>query len=418
MILEIRLSNFFSIRDEIILDLRAGNIQTKQAKSLKENVFTWKKEQILKTLAIYGANASGKSNIIKAIRFCCRLIFESHLSNENTIFNFKPFKLDEHQNKDSHFFIRFISNNIEYEYSFSLNQKSITKESLFYYPNKRRAKIFTRDENKGESKREKYTFSNLIKRPFDVAENTSQKTLYISRASQMDKTIAKEIFTFFNEKFLLGYVDINVDLFKNNKEKILEILKIADSDIIDIQLQKKEIDSLNLKLSIDSKSEKASHVLEKSKNEILEIKTYHQSAPNIAFDLETEESEGTKKIFHIILRLIDIFENNKILLIDEIETHLHIDIINFIISMFHKSTSSQLIFSTHQTNLLDLKNLRKDQIYFVQKTNEGISDLYSLYDFKDFRENMDAEKGYLQGRFDAVPFIDYNLLEDNFKQNE
>ncbi len=416
MILEIRLSNFFSIRDEIILDLRAGNISKKNQEFLKKNIFNGKKEKVLKTVAIYGANASGKSNIIKSIHFCCSMIFSSHSHNENTIFNFQTFKFYGYKNKDSNFFIRFISNDIEYEYSFSLNRKFITKESLFYYPNKRRAKIFTREEKNGLTKREIYKFSKAIKRPFDVAENTSKKTLYISRASQMDKNIPKEIFNFFHNKFLLGYLNLNINykkhLIETYKELFLKILKIVDSDIIDIKYQKKKIDSVTFTFKKQKNTETNSS---KEKVELLEIKTYHKFNPEIAFDLETEESEGTKKLFLIILNLIDIVENNKILIIDEIETHLHIDIINFIIKFFHESNASQLIYSTHQTSLLDLKKLRKDQIYFVEKNEEGNSDLYSLYDFSDFKENMDAEKAYLEGRFDAVPFIDYDLF--NSKKN-
>jgi AAA15 family ATPase/GTPase len=107
-----------------------------------------------------------------------------------------------------------------------------------------------------------------------------------------------------------------------------------------------------------------------------------------------------------MLNIIDIIKNDKILLIDEIETSLHTSIIEFIIQLFNKSEKSQLIYTTHNTKLLDLKKTRKDQIYFVNKSQSGVTELYSLFDFKDFRENMDAEKAYLQGRFDAIPFID------------
>ena len=103
---------------------------------------------------------------------------------------------------------------------------------------------------------------------------------------------------------------------------------------------------------------------------------------------------------------IFIVKNNKILLIDEIETSLHTKLVEYIIGLFHKSESAQLIYTTHNTYLLNTCKLRKDQIYFVNKRNDGSSDLYSLYDYKDFRENMNLEKAYLQGRFDAIPYID------------
>jgi AAA15 family ATPase/GTPase len=98
-----------------------------------------------------------------------------------------------------------------------------------------------------------------------------------------------------------------------------------------------------------------------------------------------------------------------VIIIDELESSLHNDIVEFIVALFHASKSAQLIFSTHNTNLIDLKKLRKDQIFFVNKKKDASTEIYSLFDYKDFRDTMDAEKGYLQGRFDAIPYIDTSL---------
>lgn len=123
----------------------------------------------------------------------------------------------------------------------------------------------------------------------------------------------------------------------------------------------------------------------------------------------TEESDGTKKLFFMLLTILDILRNNKTLLVDEIEDSLHPKIVDYIIKLFNASDSAQLIFSTHNTNLLDLNKFRKDQIWFVNKTIDGYSDLYSLYDYSDFRDTMDLEKAYLQGRFDSIPIIDDSI---------
>ena len=398
MVLEIKLSNFFSINEEVVLDLRAGKINTKRAKDLATNVISRHKEKVLKSTAIYGANASGKSSIMKAINFCCRMVFESHQHNENTVYNFKPFKFNSPQ-KPSTFFIRFVDNNIEYEYFFSLMENSILKESLFYYPNGRRARVFERDEEKDGGKRDKYVFSSAISRPLDVAQNTSDKTLYVSRASQMDKTIAKRVFNFFYNKIVLGYWQYKNDsleeLLTTGKSFLLNSLQIADSDIVDIKYEKEAIFS-----NFFTKDVMVRH------GDKINIKTYHKSGTGLPFDFDSEESEGTKRLFFILLAMWDVIKNDKFMLIDELETSLHTSIVEFIINLFHSSKGSQLVFSTHDTNLLDLNKMRRDQIYFVNKNDKGASDLYSLYDFKDFRENMDAEKGYLKGRFDAIPFID------------
>ena len=116
--------------------------------------------------------------------------------------------------------------------------------------------------------------------------------------------------------------------------------------------------------------------------------------------------ERLLKLFFMMLTILDVVRNNKILLIDEIEDSLHPKIVEYIIDIFHASKESQLIFSTHNTNLLDLNRFRKDQIWFVNKKENGVSDLYSLYDYSDFRETMNLEKAYLQGRFDSIPIVD------------
>ncbi len=407
MVLEIRMSNFYSIKEEIILDLRAANINTKKTKRLNNNIFEYNKTKVLKTAAIYGANASGKTNIIKTIRFCNAMILESHLHNENSIFNFRPFKFQGYTEKPSTYFIRFVSNGIEYEYSFSLTQTEIVKESLYFYPQGRIKKIFVRDESKGKTKKEKYSFGSVIRRPMDVAENTSNKTLYISRASQMDRDIAKEIFNYFNSTFILGYFyNRHIEsLFNQHKEILLQALKIADSDIVDIKLRKIKSKMPNFAITLSPEN------VDVKKNqgvdyERLRVITYHHSSPNVPFDFDSEESAGTKKLFFIMLTVIDIIKNNKVLLIDEIGESLHTSIVEYILNLFHKSKKAQLIFTTHNTKLLDLNKLRKDQIFFTNKNQKGATELYSLYDFSDFRDNMDAEKAYLQGRFDAIPFID------------
>lgn len=416
MVLEIRLSNFFSINDEVVLDMRAANIQTKKAKELEGNTFVCNGERLLKTAAIYGANASGKSNIIKAIRACVQMIFESHNYNGNTVFAFTPFKFGD-ANKPSRFLIRFLMDGIEYEYAFSMTKYQIITESLYYYPRGRRSLVFARDERKGPDKKDIYEFRSAISRPMDVAANTSEKTLFVSRASQMDRKIAKDVFQYFNTRFILNYYGYNAysveTLLNQNKELFLKVLRIADSDIVEIQTQR-ELKPLTM-ATYDWQNNQII-----SKDEIqkmqLKITTFHRNNPEVPFDFYTEESQGTQALFGMMLTILNIVKENKILLIDEIDTSLHNKLVEYIIGLFHQSDSAQLIYTTHNTYLLDTDKLRKDQVYFVNKRKDGSSELYSLFDFKDFRENMDLEKAYMQGRFDAIPYIDDS--NDNLKELE
>ena len=405
MVLEIRISNFFSIKDEVVLDFRAANIKSANAKALNNNLFESEKAGLLKTIIIYGANASGKSNIIKAIRFCNAMIFESHNHNENTVYNFLPFKFDGFTNKPSTYYIRFALKGIEYEYSFSLTRNKIITETLHYYPKGRIKEIFTRDERRGKAKKSKYTFTDVIKRPMDVAENTSDKTLYISRASQMDRDLAKDIFNFFHRKFILNYMGFGVAAIENisnkNKKQLIEALKIADSDIEDVRIKVLKKSGKNIHADLSNMTLKVEDIVQ----DHLQIKTYHKNNPDVAFDFLTEESKGTINLFFIMLTLLDVIRNNKVLIIDEIEDSLHPQLIEYIFNLFRAGDKAQLLCTTHNTKFLNLKRFRKDQLYFANKKQDGSTDLYSLYDYSDFRDTMDLEKAYLQGRFDAVPII-------------
>ena len=379
MVLEIRLSNMFSFRDEVTLDLQAAKIQTKKARELEGNLFSVDGEQMLKSVALFGANASGKSNVIKAIRACVNMVRSSHNYNVDTRFAISPFKFEDYANKPSSFYIRFLLNGVEYEYSFSFMHDEIITETLYYYPNGRKSLVFSRDESRGTVKKDIYEFKTVIKRPFDVADNTSKKTLYISRASQMDREIAQKIFLFFCNDIVLDYQVANIDsldnLFKERKDQMLEVLRTADSDIIDFKIQNNA------------------------------ITTFHRTNPSVAFDFETEESEGTKTLFRMMVRMIGIIHEGKMLLVDEIDNSLHTQLVEFVIGMFNHSDHAQLIYTTHNTHLLNTDFQRRDQVYFVNKREDGSSDLYSLFDFKDFRDTLDMEKAYLQGRFDAIPTI-------------
>lgn len=409
MILKIEFENFFSIRDRIRIDFRAANINTALARELKHNVIDWNGVPVLKSVGLFGPNASGKSNILKAINFCCRMILDSHLNNEGAIFNFEPFKFGGWQEKPSRFLIDFVCDDVEYEYSFELTKTKILSESLFYYPLGRRAKVFVRNVDG------KYSFgSGVISKPGDVALNTSDKNLFLSRASSMNREIAQKLYRYFMSQFLLGLANVNdvvvLDGFNTYKKVILKALEVCDIDITDIEVRKEQIPAPTAVLGHGDISFRLV--------DVLKFKTFHRDNRDVMFDLDLEESNGTRKLFQILIRLLDVVKNRKGIMLDEFDMGLHTRLADFILDLIHASEGSQLLFSSHNTNLIDVKRLRRDQIVFVNKSEGGATEVYSLYDFKDFRENMDAEKGYIQGRFDAVPYVDSSvesikqLLED------
>ena len=382
MVLRIELSNFCSIRDLLSIDFRAANIHTRLAGELRDNVMEWSGMNVLKTIGLFGPNASGKSNIIKAIRFCWSLILHSIDSNVGTVFDFAPFKFNGYDNQPSSFLINFVIDGIEYEYSFTLTRTAILDEALYYYPKGRRARVFTRHGIQPP----KYTFGEgLITRPLDVVTNTSDKNLFLTRASSMNREIAQRVYRYFLDDLLPGIqtsdVQSNTDNFNAYKPLILRALSICDTDIVDIKINKAN-----------------GHFV-----------TYHKENPSLPFDLLTEESDGTIKLFRILLNLLDVVKHGKTLLLDEFDSSLHIRLADFIIDLVHASKASQLLFTSHSTNLIDIHRFRKDQIAFVNKRSNASTEVYSLFDYKDFRDNMDAEKAYIQGRFDAVPYVESSV---------
>jgi AAA15 family ATPase/GTPase len=219
----------------------------------------------------------------------------------------------------------------------------------------------------------------------------------------MNREIAQKLYRYFMNQFLLGLVNVNemmvLDSFNTYKKVILKALEICDTDITDIEARKEQIYAPAAVLG----------QVEVKLVDVLKFKTFHRNQKDVMFDMDMEESDGTRKLFQILIRLLDVVKNKKSIMMDEFDMGLHTRLADFILDLIHASESSQLLFTSHNTNLIDVKRLRRDQIVFVNKSEQGATEVYSLYDFKDFRENMDAEKGYIQGRFDAVPYVDSSV---------
>lgn len=411
MIKEIRVSNMYSIRDEAVLDMTSGGSRSKNATMLGSNVFSCNGCDLLKSVVIYGANASGKSNLIKAVRFCCMVVLNSHNYNENAVFSYRPFKFGGYDGRPSSFCIKFIYGGMEYEYSFSFTREAILHEALYHYPNGRRVRVFVRDESRGPEKKDIYRFSGAIRRPMDVAINTSGKTLFVSRASQMDRDIAKDVFRFFSTSLKFSPIMMNGDvegLFNAYKPQILGALQIADCDIVDVRMRRERRHSKQIVLT---ENPGGTIPVREVDEEFLRFTTFHRADPGVPFDMDNEESRGTRQLFMNMIQIIDILKNNSTLFWDEIDSSLHSRIVAYLFRLFNSGNGAQLVSTAHDTNLLGDRRMRKDQIYFMNKGRDGASDLYSLFDYKDFRDTMDAEKAYLQGRFDAVPYINDSEAE-------
>ena len=405
MILEFSVTNFLSFKNKVTFSMMANS-----NKGLDDNYVLIDSRKVLKTAAIYGANASGKSNLFRILTLVIFMLKSSNNMDINAKLPIIPFKLDDEDNKTpSTFEIRFITDNIRYVYGFIADETQIYDEYLYYYPNGREAKIFDRTNGN------EYSFSQSVERMLsEVASKTTANKFFLATATNWNYEKTKPAYDFLTTK-----VDVctNVEKLKsiafemyeegknNLKQFALEFLKKADINIEDYQISKVDIPQEFLANIPDFIFKTL-----KEKSKIYQVMFKHKgSSKFLSID---EESLGTQIIFTLIPFFAEALNSKKILIMDELDRSMHSFLVEYIVEIFNNheinKNGSQLIFNTHDTNLLDLNILRRDQIWFTEKDNDtGISDLYSISDFS-VRKQENVGKGYMLGRYGAVPFIKNN----------
>lgn len=424
MLLEFTVRNFLSIKDEITLSMIASKDD-----SLINNTFIYEneksKKRALKAAVLYGANASGKSNILKAMKFVSNFINKSHEMQQGMSIPRIPFKLDTEFSKEpSEFKIVFVTEGIKYTYMFSVIENEVIDEYLYYYPNGRQSTIFERNTDN-------YKFTIDIERQTELKNKFhSPNKLFLSTESLWEyekaklpfKWLSKNLNVFIDHEHLEAYTGGKMIENKIIENKIIEYMHYADMDIedVDVKILKKEdiVNSDMFKVLSENSKIKISKLLDKDIGGILDIKTIHKgidkngNTVNVPFDLE-DESEGTQKYFGILGTFFETLENGSTLIIDELDIRLHTLLVLKLVQLFLNpeinKKNAQLIFTTHDTNLLDSDMLRRDQIWFVEKKQDKSTDLYSLYDFGGVRKSDKIEKGYLQGKYGAIPYFKGDL---------
>jgi len=411
MLIEFSAENFRSIKEKVTLSLVAS-----PDKSLDNNLIkkTLKKDDLLRSAVIYGANASGKTNVILAINFLRALVINSHTHQKGMGIKFTPFKLDKKcLTKPTKFEIIFIKDKTKYNYNVSFNHERIIDEELYYYPNDRKALIFERKNTKS------YIFKIDTKDQKFISKRTLDNVLYLSKATQENYKKTSAAFDWLKNdlQFVGPYQpglseEFTINLLNENKELkklILKSLLEADVGIDNISASVKKIEKIPENIPSELLS-----LIKSSNNTFFKetkIKTFHK---DIEFDFYREESEGTKRMFSLMGHWIDALKNGRVLVLDELDTKLHHLLNVFLIKLFNDPTQNkgngQLIFTTHNTNLLDQDLFRRDQIWFTEKNNKiGSTDLYSLIEYSP-RKDKDIERGYLAGRYGALPFIGENKI--------
>ncbi|MCK5581469.1 MAG: ATP-binding protein, partial [Candidatus Omnitrophica bacterium] len=384
-----------------------------------------KKNNLLRSAVLYGANASGKSNVLKAFANLKYLIITSNQNIPGQNIRFLPFKLDEKcLSKPSKFNINFVQGGIRYNYKVSFTSEKVIDESLYYYPKGAEATIFERNDTID------YKFTIDKSKQKGMSERTLENVFYLSNSAQQNYDKTLEPF-----KWFLKFLDVigptekldkyaTVKLMEKDeklKNIVLKGLVVADLGISNLNASIKEIspdDFSNLpediRTFIDSSHNKIDNVNQIDSVNLIDLKFFHNGFDEkhnkigVQFDIE-EESDGTQKLFSLIGPWINSLNHGSILVIDELDSNFHPFLCKYLIDMFNNPeiniSNSQLLFTTHNSTFLDQDIFRRDQIWFTEKDAEfGNTNLFSLLEFKQ-RKDVNIEKGYLAGRYGAVPFI-------------
>lgn len=408
MLLEFSCKNHKSIRDEVLFSMLASSDTT-----YEDKMKTFEGNRILKSAVIYGANGSGKSNFIDAVGFVKTLVISSINNQPGVGIRQCPHKLDGFE-KESTYRIQFVTHNIRYVFGFSLKNMLVSEEYLYFFPNGRQAKIFERIGDHfsvGSKFRGKLSTCKDVLKP---------NRLLLSCAANFSSVIEIEhAYHFFSEELVI-YTSKNQDnwmqysLYQMNNNANVKNAVISFMQNLGIGLK-------DIEVTIDSKKMGADKLppflSAEFKNMILQGHVDSITAKVIYDGFETdliqEESTGVKKLFGLLCPLIDIIVNGKVLLCDELEAGLHEALVYGLIQLFMNlkgNSFPQIIFTTHETGILNLDLFRRDQIWFSELKNEDRStELYSLAEIRNIRKDDNFTKGYISGRYGAIPMLNIDF---------
>ena len=433
MIQEFRVSNFLSFRDETVLSfepVRDGRRSKDRGKGKGKDNLVHRvndKTELLRLAIFYGANASGKTNILKAISFLVSFC-KKRDAKANAPTGVTPFMLNSNtRNLPSCFNIRFFVDGIRYWYSLELDSKKVIFEALYVYKNNspQPTSVFKRTHNTLEFNASENTISSTAKEllqlyclsnlPFfaskakvNIQLNYVDPVMEFFEDSFMDSEIENDILFTAAEQFVSTAPEV--------KEHLLSFLKEADFNISGITSQKEEViipDNLRNAILSDSSTPNPIKEQLKGRSSFNKIKTMftHKVNNNGVWEeyefSSQEQSLGTRRIFGLESYLYIMEEANNVAILDEIDSSLHPDLVDFVLSRFAncRDSESQLIITTHYTGLFDNSDLRDDCFWITEKDKTGASSIRSVGKIKDVRLTS-KEKGYRLGKLGGTPKIE------------
>lgn len=405
MLIQFSARNFKSFKDSFSLDLF-----TNKTDAVSE-IYTENNTYIYPSAVFYGANGSGKSNVLKAFAMMRRLVLNQDKIIQSTdILPINRFRLStESEDDTSAFDICFIHNGKKYKYGFEYDENCVYSEYLYVYESNRPTTVFEYDidEDNGKIKITKYKdLSNL---------RHLKNSLFLWEADRAENSEANAVLNWFKSSHFLEYISnqfLSPEYWKNlTKPDIKKIFQIfinsADMGIKDIYQDSSPVENT------------FAHIPGVPKNAIVEeisIKTIHSKfdennnyISNENFNLFKDESAGTQKYFYAIGPIVDTLQKGSVLFLDELDASLHPILTRRIVKLFNSKETNprgaQLIFTSQDTNLLDQSLFDKEQIWFIEKDKYGASHMVSLSEYKDIRKEHKIERNYIMGKYGAIPYL-------------
>lgn len=418
MLIEFSVSNYLSFKDKVTLDMVATTI----SEFKNSNVVQLDRVSLLKGAVVYGANSSGKSNLFKAMSTMWRLVKNSFEQSSTSDLGITPFLLStETEGAPSVFEVLFIVNGIRYRYGFEITNEEIKAEWLFESKKIAEKPLFIREEDGIE-------IYPGFKEGKGLEEKTRDNALFLAVVDQFNGVIARRVMSWFTNFVVISglshehYSGVTFDLLDELQTKPLMEQFFSDLDLgfDKIKINSKAFDPKELPKDMPDEMVK-DIVSELEGKEFRNVNTIHKKFNNenlldsgVDFDLRSQESTGTNKLFNISGPIFDVLNEGGTLVVDELDSSLHplltLSITKLFNSKEHNPKNAQLIFSTHDTNLFSYGQYRRDQIYFVEKDRFGATDLYSLVEYKEengkkVRKDRSFEADYIEGRYGAIPFV-------------
>lgn len=416
MLVQFSVENYRSVKDVCELSMVASRYYKENE---EENTFETgiaDCPRLLKSVVIYGPNGAGKSTLLEAMKFVETFVLNSaSKSQAGDEINVTPFRLSKNtRNEPSNFEIIFIEDGVRYEYGLCVTKERVTEEWLFAYPNGVAQKWFHRIYE-AETATYAYKYSKYFeggRMRGGWQKQTRQNASYLSTAIQLNNEQLGPVYNWFFRRLatlrpdgLSSEFTAESCLDAEFKKNVINFISSADIPLSNIEVE--TLKYMDLKFP--------DHIPTAFKEEItksLKDKEYHEvsfvrmddTGEAVNFKL-AEESQGTQGLFNFAGPWIDVIANDLVLFVDELDSSLHPLIVHHLVDILHKSGSNaQIIFTTHDTTILSQKILRRDQVWLLKKNKFHASELYPLSDYK-IRDGEAIEKGYLLGRYGAVPFI-------------